>query len=97
MSTSIYARIPRNGRTARELAEKAGMSVRTAQRWTAEPREIYLTRAEQRRQQIRELREQGLSMRAIADEVGCAVGTVHNALNYQDDDKGSCSDHVEAS
>src|SRR5690625_5698125 len=36
MSTSIYARIPRNGRTARELAEKAGMSVRTAQRWRSE-------------------------------------------------------------
>lgn len=97
MSTSVYARLPRNGRTARELAEKAGMSVRTAQRWTAEPRDTYLSRAEQRRQQIRELRDQGLSMRAIADEVGCSVGTVHNALNYQDDDKGSRSDHVEAS
>lgn len=97
MSTSIYARLPRNGRTARELAEKTGLSIRTAQRWTAEPREAYLDRAEQRRQQIRALREQGLSMRAIATKVGCSVGTVHNALNHQEDDKGSRSDHVEAS
>jgi len=87
----------RRKRTAREVAEQLGVSPRTVRRFVAEPRAEYLTRAEQRRQQIRELREQGLSMRAIADEVGCSVGTVHNALNYQDDDKGSRSDHVQAS
>lgn len=81
MSQSVYARIPRNGRTARELAEKTGLSIRTAQRWTAEPRTNYLSRAEERRLQIRELRETGLSMRAIAAKVGCSVGTVHNALS----------------
>lgn len=80
MSQSVYARIPRNGRTARELAEKTGLSIRTAQRWTAEPRTNYLSRAEERRQEIRELREKGLSMRAIASEIGCSVGTVYNAL-----------------
>jgi len=94
---TIRERIPRNGKTAREVADKTGLSIRTIMEWTAEPREAYLTRAERRRQQIRELREQGLSMRAIAAEVGCSVGTVHNALNYQDDDKGSRSDHVQAS
>lgn len=73
-------RIPRNGKTAREVAEKTGLSLRTIMEWTAEPREAYLSRAEERRQQIRELRETGLSMRAIAAEVGCSVGTVHNAL-----------------
>lgn len=80
MSQSVYARIPRNGRTARELAQKTGLSIRTAQRWTAEPRTNYLTRAEERRQQIRKLRKTGLSMRAIAAEIDCSVGTVHNAL-----------------
>ena len=73
-------RIPRNGKTAREVAEKTGLSIRTIMEWTAESRETYLSRAEQRRQKIRELRETGLSMRAIATEVGCSVGTVHNAL-----------------
>lgn len=73
-------RIPRNGKTAREVAEKTGLSLRTIMEWTAEPREAYLSRAEERRLQIRELRETGLSMRAIAAEVGCSVGTVHNAL-----------------
>lgn len=73
-------RIPRNGKTAREVAEKTGLSIRTIMEWTAESRETYLSRAEQRRQKIRELRETGLSMRAIAAEVGCSLGTVHNAL-----------------
>jgi len=73
-------RIPRNGKTAREVAEKTGLSIRTIMEWTAESRETYLSRAEQRRQKIRELRKTGLSMRAIAAEVGCSVGTVHNAL-----------------
>jgi len=73
-------RIPRNGKTAREVAEKTGLSIRTIMEWTAESRETYLSRAEQRRQKIRELRKKGLSMRAIAAEVGCSVGTVHNAL-----------------
>lgn len=79
-------RIPRNGKTAREVAEKTGLSLRTIMEWTAEPREAYLSRAEERRLQIRELREKGLSMRAIAAEVGCWVGTVHNALTSQDND-----------
>lgn len=87
----------RRKRTAREVAEQLGVSPRTVRRFVAEPRDAYLSRAEQRRQQIRELREQGLSMRAIATEVGCSVGTVHNALNYQDHDKGAKSGHVEAS
>lgn len=87
----------RRNHTAAELAKRFGVTARTIRNTVAEERSVYLSRAERRRQQIRELREQGLSMRAIADEVGCSVGTVHNALNYQDDDKGSCSDHVQAS
>ena len=79
--SQIYGRYPRSGRTARELAEKMGASVRTAQRWTSEPRETYEARAAARHERIHELREQGLSMRAIATEVGVTVGTVHYALH----------------
>ena len=85
----------RRKRTAREVAEQLGVSPRTVRRFVAEPRDAYLSRAEHRRQQIRELREQGLSMRAIATKVGCSVGTVHNAL--KDHNKGANSGHVEAS
>jgi len=80
-------RIPRNGKTAREVAEKTGLSIRTIMEWTAESRETYLSRAEQRRQKIRELRKTGLSMRAIAAEVGCSVGTVHNAVANDEKNK----------
>lgn len=81
-----HERIPRNGLTIRELAARAGVDPRTIKRWTSDPRDVYLSRAEQRRKRIRELRETGLSMRAIAAEVGCSVGTVHNALRREDDD-----------
>lgn len=82
--SSVYGRYPRGGKTAREAAEWAGSSIRTAQRWTSQPREVYLARTQERREKIRELRATGLSMRAIADEVGCTVGTVHNALRDAD-------------
>ena len=78
---SVLARYPRNGRTAREAAERVGMSVRTAQRWTSEPREVYLARAAQRHEKIRQLRKQGMTMREIASHVGVSVRAVHYALN----------------
>lgn len=73
-------RLPRNGMTVRELAERTGVSTASIIRWTSEPRETYLSRAQERREKIRELRATGMSMRAIAGELGCSVGTVHNAL-----------------
>ncbi|QQY15588.1 hypothetical protein JMX53_03225 [Cutibacterium avidum] len=81
--SEVYGRYPRNGRTAREMAAKVGISVRTAQRWTSQPRDEYLAAVAQRREKIRALRAKGLSMRAIAAEVGCGVGvgTVHRALS----------------
>lgn len=78
----MHDRLPRKGKTARELAERTGLSVRTIMDWTAEPRGEYLTRAQSRREKIRELRATGLSMRAIASKVDCSVGTVHNALKH---------------
>lgn len=51
--------------------------MRTIQRWTSEPRADYLARADEKRARVRELRERGLSVRAIAAETGYSVGTVH--------------------
>jgi transposase len=73
-------RLPRNGLTVRELAKRTGVSTASIIRWTSEPREVYLSRAEERREKIRELRAGGMTMRAIATELGCSVGTVHGAL-----------------
>lgn len=79
--TQVLGRYPRHGKTAREVAERMGTSVRTAQRWTCEPRETYLSRAAERAEKIRELRASGMTMRAIAAEMGCSVSTVHYAIN----------------
>lgn len=74
-------RIPRKGRTVREVAEGTGLSERTIIAWTSEPREVYLARAEERHEKIHALRDEGLTMREIAQRVGVSVGTVHYALN----------------
>lgn len=68
---------PRNGWSVRELAEKTGASPRAIISWTSEPRADYLARANEKRARVQELRAKGLSMRAIAAEIGCSVGTVH--------------------
>lgn len=70
-------RIPRNGKTLREVAEGTGMSVATIARWTSEPRADYLARADEKRARVRELHGKGLTVRAIAAETGYSVGTVH--------------------
>ena len=75
MSTRVE--IPRNGRTVKEAAESTGLSTVTSLRWTSEPREEYLARANEKRRKVRKLRAQGLSIRAIARETGYSVGTVH--------------------
>lgn len=81
MSTETFERIPRNGRTTREAAELTGLSFRTIQRWTSEPREVYLARADEKRTEVLKLRAKGLSMRAIAGKIGCSVGTVHRYVH----------------
>jgi transposase len=67
--------------TARELAELYGVNERTIRRAVAQPRDEYLGEAERRRQTIRAMRSQGMTMRAIAAELGVSVGTVHYSLN----------------
>jgi len=73
----------RRNHTAAELAKRFGVTPRTIRNMVAEERSEYLKRAEQRQEKIRELRETGLSMRAIASKVGCSVGTVHRALKEE--------------
>lgn len=70
----------RRTHTARELGERFNRSPRTIRRIIAEPREEWLARARQRQQQIATMRATGMTMRAIAAELKCSVGTVHNAL-----------------
>ncbi|WP_156904645.1 MULTISPECIES: helix-turn-helix domain-containing protein [unclassified Corynebacterium] len=41
-------------------------------------------RAHEKRDKIRVLHNQGLSMRAIAKGVGCSVGTVHRYVHMKD-------------
>lgn len=77
---TVAARIPRRGRSINELAELMGVTPRTARRWAAEPREVYLARSAKRHERIRELRAEGLTMREIAARVGVTVGAVHYAL-----------------
>lgn len=78
--TTLTERIPRRGRSARELAEQLHVSPQTIRKWTAEPRQVYLERTRNRRNRIRQLRATGMSFRAIAAELDCSLGTVHNAL-----------------
>lgn len=77
----------RNGWSVRELAEKTGASPRSIISWTSEPREKYLTRANEKRARVQELRAKGLSMRAIAAEIGCSVGTVHRYVKETEEKK----------
>ena len=67
--------------TARELAQRLGVSERTIRRYVAEPRDQLEARTSLRHKRIRELRSQGLSYRAIAAELDVSIGTVHYALN----------------
>lgn len=73
-------RFPRNGRSIREAAELTGLSPATIRRWTSEPREVYLTRAQERRIRILELHSQGLGVRAIARELDVDPGLVSTRL-----------------
>lgn len=82
-------RLPRNGLSVRELAEKTGVSTASIIRWTSEPREVYLGRAADRREKIHELREKGLSMRAIGAELGISARAVHYALHKDQEKKAS--------
>lgn len=75
--TNNRPRIPRGGHTVKEAAKLTGLSPATIIRWTSEPREDYIAKANEKRRKVRELRAQGFSVRAIAEKTGYSVGTVH--------------------
>lgn len=79
--TNERYRVPRNGRTIKEAAALTGLSERSIRRWTSEPREVYLARADAKRTQAQVLREQGLSIRAIAERTGISKSAVHRYIN----------------
>lgn len=67
--------------SARELAEKYGVSPRTVQRDMAEPRAEFLGRAAARRAQAVQLRQEGMKYTEIAEAMGCSIGTVSRLLH----------------
>ena len=89
MSTRPPLRLAKRspGLTAKEAAARVGRSPRTIRRWTSEPREVFLKRADEKRKRVQELRAKGLSMRAIAAEIGCSVGTVHRYVKEVEEKK----------
>ncbi|WP_051860362.1 HTH domain-containing protein [Streptomyces anulatus] len=62
--------------TARELADRFGVSERTVQRMIAEERTAYEGRSRQRRDEIVELHRQGLKGYEIARELNVSAGLV---------------------
>lgn len=79
----------RRKHTARELGERFGKSPRQIRRIIAEPRAEYLAQANEKRERVRELRAKGLTMRAIAAELGCSVGTVHRYVKEAQEQKSA--------
>jgi transposase len=78
--TTTRQRVPRGGRTIREAAALTGLHPATIRRWTSEPRDVYLTQAEHRRDQIIALHRQGLGVRAIARQLTLSPGLVSTRL-----------------
>lgn len=72
----------RRSMTAREGAERFGVSTRTIQRVIAEPRAEFLARAAERRKRVLELRAQGLKLREIAEELEMTTGGVGTILHH---------------
>lgn len=70
----------RRGKSIRELARLKNVSPASVARYTSEPREEYLARAEERREAVLRLRREGKTIRAIAEELGVSVGTVHRHI-----------------
>ncbi|MFJ4609628.1 hypothetical protein [Streptomyces griseus] len=62
--------------TARELADRFGVSPRTVLRMVAEERAVYEGRSRQRRDRIVELHRQGLKGYEIARELSVSAGLV---------------------
>lgn len=71
----------RRTKTAKELAERMGVSERTIRNIVAEPWDDYLARAAERRDTAVKLREQGMKYREIAEEMEISTGAVGRLLH----------------
>ncbi|MBF6209265.1 replication protein RepB [Streptomyces gardneri] len=71
----------RRNKTARELADELGVSVRSIRNIVAEPRDDYETRAKTKRDRAQALRADGATYRQIADELGVSIGSVSSLLH----------------
>ncbi|AYF78141.1 HTH domain-containing protein [Nocardia yunnanensis] len=77
----------RRKKSAKELADKHGCSTRTIRRKIAEPRDDYVARAAAQRERAQQMRADGASYRAIADELGVPIGSVSSLLHVRQTSK----------
>lgn len=80
--TEQLRKFDRGDMSIRELADKTGLSTNTIIRRTSKSREEYLSRAAERHRKVRELRAEGMTMRAIAEELGISLRSVHYAIHH---------------
>ncbi|MBF6150268.1 helix-turn-helix domain-containing protein [Nocardia nova] len=80
MSTGKAETAARRSMTAREGAERLGVSPRTIRRMVAEPRADFEARARDRRTRAAQLRNAGHSYKEIAAAMDCSTGTVGTLL-----------------
>lgn len=74
---SVYARYSRGSQTAKQAAQRVGVSERTAQRWTSRSRADWLTEKAQEREAIRAYHDDlGHSWTQTAKHFKLAVSTV---------------------
>ncbi len=71
----------RRTKTAKEMAERLGVSERTIRNIVAESRDSYQARAAERRDMAVKLREQGMKYREIAEEMEISTGAVGRLLH----------------
>ena len=67
--------------TAREAAERLGVSERTIRRMMAEPREDFVRRAKERRIEAATLRAEGLKWAEVGERMGISPNAARNLAN----------------
>lgn len=71
----------RRNKTAKEMAEQLGISVRSVRNIIAEPRENFEARAAEKRARARQLRDGGATYSEIAEDLKVSIGSVSSLLH----------------